>query len=291
MSARERSERSFWFMVRYPILSEAKNQPRRRDAFATCASRGTLVAAPWLTLRFAQGLTQLPLLDFSVRRARQRVDEHELSRKLELRDSDGKIRRQLLLRRLGDDKGDAGLAPALVRHGHDGGVGDARVRDQLGLDLRRIDVHAAADEHVLGAAGDEEEAVVVAPRQIAGAEEAVLAEGLARRGLVVPVALGDVRPADPHLADLAVLHVMALSIDDAHLGEEQRLADRAALRYGLLYGHGEAVHANLGHPVALLHRHAARRVAGGDVPRRGRAAADEPADVIELRGGELRRVH
>ena len=47
-----------------------------------------------------------------------------------------------------------------------------RVREQRFVDLARRDVLAALDDELLDAAGDEEEAVVVAVAQVAGAQPA-----------------------------------------------------------------------------------------------------------------------
>ena len=61
----------------------------------------------------------------------------------------------------GDDHGHADLAHDLVATGDHGDVGDRRVRRQHRLDLERVDVVAAADEHLLGAAGQAEQAPLV----------------------------------------------------------------------------------------------------------------------------------
>ena len=72
-----------------------------------------------------------------------------------------------------DDEREADLAPALVRHADDGRVGDRRMLVQHGLDLGRVDVLAAGDEHVLEPAADPVEALVVALGDVAGAQPAV----------------------------------------------------------------------------------------------------------------------
>ena len=62
------------------------------------------------------------------------------------------------------------LAQHLVRDAEHGAVGDGGVLEQRGLDLGAVDVLAAADDHVLGAVGDEDEAFVVEQRDVAGAQ-------------------------------------------------------------------------------------------------------------------------
>src|SRR3546814_3135573 len=63
---------------------------------------------------------------------------------------------------------------ALVGYADHGGEADVRVREQDLLDLARIDVEAAAQDHVLGPVDDVVEAVGVLAGQVAGAEPAVV---------------------------------------------------------------------------------------------------------------------
>src|SRR3546814_16804033 len=59
------------------------------------------------------------------------------------------------------------------------------------LDLDRIDILAARDEHLLPAAGDVGEAIGVAAGKVARAEPAVGGESRTRRLIVVPVTRRD----------------------------------------------------------------------------------------------------
>ena len=68
------------------------------------------------------------------------------------------------------------------------------------LDLGRVDVLAAGDVHVLEAAADAVEALLVALGDVARAEPAVVGERAARRLLVAPVAGENVRAAHLELA-------------------------------------------------------------------------------------------
>src|SRR5262249_59658749 len=71
------------------------------------------------------------------------------------------------------------------------------------LELRRVDVLAARDQHVLLPVVDVEVALGVPMADVAGAEPSALGEG--RRGGrgIAPVAGAEVRPAKPDLAPLA----------------------------------------------------------------------------------------
>ena len=71
-----------------------------------------------------------------------------------------------------EDGGDP-LAPLLVGQPDHGAVLDVRVRHQRLLDLGRVDVEAAGDDHVLGPVDDEQEAVVVEVADVAGVVPAV----------------------------------------------------------------------------------------------------------------------
>ena len=59
------------------------------------------------------------------------------------------------------------LAQHLVGDADDRGVGDGGMLEQRGLDLDAVHVLAAADDHVLGAVDDEDEALVVEPGDVA----------------------------------------------------------------------------------------------------------------------------
>ena len=158
------------------------------------------------------------------------------------------------------------------------------------LDLRRVDVHPAGDEHVFGAARDIEEPVGVAPRHVAGVEPAV---GVAcRRGRVgvFPVAGRDVRPAKAKLTHLIGRQLLAALVDHPRLGEHQRPADRACPGPRLFVGHRKAVDPDLGQTVALPHHHATLAVHTDQVARHRRTAGDEPAHVAEVGRLELGRV-
>ena len=62
-------------------------------------------------------------------------------------------------------------AALLVGRRHDGRLRDGRVRDERGLDLERADAVPGRDDHVVGAALEVEEAVVVLADAVAGAPD------------------------------------------------------------------------------------------------------------------------
>jgi hypothetical protein len=160
---------------------------------------------------------------------------------------------QLLLGRLADedDERDARLAPALVRNADDRCLRTAGVLVEDVLDLGRVDVLAARDDHVLRPADDPVVALVVARRDVAGEEPAV-GEGGGRRLRVPPVAGEDVRPLDEQLAlGDAVEEATALGVAKRDVDVRVGLAGEAALPRRVLGRQAEHVRRRLGEAVAL----------------------------------------
>ena len=87
----------------------------------------------------------------------------------------------------------------------DARIGRERVLDVLGIDVRAV----GEDDHVLLAAPQPQEAVLVELAEVAGVVPAVLVEDRARRLLVLPVPLEDIRTARDHLAVRGDLHLDA----------------------------------------------------------------------------------
>src|SRR5262249_31348091 len=134
--------------------------------------------------------TKLALEDLARRVARQRLDEDEIAR--HLRPGEALARPSLQGRFV---EGGAGplhheranaLAPLLIRHADDRDLRKVWVLLEDALDLGRIHVHAARDDHVALAPLDEVAPLAIAPREIADAEVAV-AHALVGRALVLVV--------------------------------------------------------------------------------------------------------
>ena len=166
-------------------------------------------------------------------------------------------------------------------HADDRAVGDRGVLEEGGLDLDGVDVLAAADDDVLGAVDDVDEAVVVDAGDVAGVEPAVREDVGGLFG-AVPVAADDLRPLDPQLAgdvgpDGQVgrrLRPVEVLGDDDDVGDGHRRADAVRLVDVVGAGVHRRDRGRLGQAVA---------VAGLDV---GEGVAD-PAD--ELGRGAARR--
>src|SRR5207249_11639321 len=82
-------------------------------------------------------------------------------------------------------------------------VGDVGVRVEKLLHFARVDVLAAADDHVLDPADDVDVALLVHGGEVAGVHPARRVDRLARRLLVVPVAAHDDVAAAAQLAGRA----------------------------------------------------------------------------------------
>src|SRR4051794_12067515 len=111
------------------------------------------------------GLAELELLDLPGDRHRELVDDDHVARHLVVGDlalavlpHNVRVERTALA---GDHERGELLTEALVGHPHDLHVGDVRVAVEELLDLPRVDVLAAADDHVLRAADDLDVAVGV----------------------------------------------------------------------------------------------------------------------------------
>src|SRR5579871_6964978 len=139
--------------------------------------------------------------------SRQFVDKKHALGLLELGEPVGERGEDLRLREIGrlfahDDGGDA-LAEVGMRQADHGRFDHAFDRIDLGLDLLRIDVIAAGNHEILGAAGDVHIAALVDHADVAGDEEAIVAEfgfGFFRHP---PITLEYVGPAHFDDADFA----------------------------------------------------------------------------------------
>ena len=162
------------------------------------------------------------------------------------------------------------------------------------LDLHRIDVLSAADDHVLDPVGEEEVAVGVEVTAVAGAQPPVC--GQRRCGLLrtVEVPRRDVRSAQPHLAGLARRGLRARGrVDDPQLHPRERAAGAAqqvlARPAGIVVGRIELDHAagRLRQPVDAVERaseRAQRRLQDRRRDRR-RPVRDRPQRRVVAIGG------
>ena len=154
-------------------------------------------------------LAHLELLDLAGDGHRELVDDLDVARDLVVGDAAAAE----LPQRVGVDVGARSqpdprhqlLAVAVVGHADHLDVLDVGVGVEELLDLPRVDVLAAADDHVLDPPDDVHVAVVGHHREVAGVHPAVGVDGLGRALGVVPVALHDRVAARAELAGLATL--------------------------------------------------------------------------------------
>src|SRR5262249_13017774 len=147
------------------------------------------------------------------------------------------------------DHRDHGFAEVGMLDANHGALADARHLVDYALDLLGVDVEAAGDDEVLGAADDREIAVGVEPADVAGPEEAVRPELAARLLRVAPAAPEDVGAVDLEVADRARRQRLAGGADDAERDAGQRQPDAAAAPRAVERVRGQ--HVGLGHAVAL----------------------------------------
>ena len=141
---------------------------------------------------------------------------------------------QLVLERVGEQRRVADdddrvhrLDPALVGHSEDRDLEHGGMRPERVLDLERIHVLTAGDDHVLGAIEQREVVLVVEGADVARAVPAVDEGGLGRRR---------VRPSSPPSRwargrstspATPAGTALAVAVDDAHLDADGVLPDRA----------------------------------------------------------------
>ncbi len=153
-----------------------------------------------------------------------------------------------------DDPRGRRLAPALGGHAGDRRLGDVGVLAQHRLEVARVEVEAAADDHVLAAIDEREEAVVVEAADVAGADEP-LAGGVEPLGLgglrrLAVVAGHHSRRVADDFAGRAARQLAAGLVDEADVVALGGLADGVQLVRMLVRGE-DAGAAALGHAVEL----------------------------------------
>src|SRR5690554_5119633 len=92
------------------------------------------------------------------------------------------------------------------------------------LDLRRVAVEAADDEHVLEPAGDAQVALLVQAADVAGVQPALLIKGAAGGLGVAEIALHQVEATQADLAVVPRGYRLALRVEDRQLGTGNRPA-------------------------------------------------------------------
>ena len=146
------------------------------------------------------------------------------------------------------------VALDLVGRGDRGRLAHRRVLDAGRLDLERADPVAGGDDHVVGAPGVPDVAVLVHGRRVLGVEP-VAAEGLLGGLGQVPVAERVVRVGARAQADLAALALrdrVLVLVEDLHVPARHRPAHRALAH--LHEGEVRAQRIGLGEPVVVEHR-------------------------------------
>ena len=186
-----------------------------------------------------------------------------------------------LCARLQDDPGAHLLAETLVRHAEDLDVLNVVMAQQEFLDLARIDVLAAADQHVLDPADDLAIALGVDGGQVAGVHPALGVDRLARALQVAPVAAHHQVAAGAQFAPFADRQrPSVVGIDDLAFGVGLNAPDRRDPLFDRIVDRAlERDRAGFGHAVGdgdVRHVHVADHLLHG-LDRAGRAGHDAGA--------------
>ena len=128
------------------------------------------------------------------------------------------------------------LAELRVGNAEHSAIVDAGDRQQRRLDLGRVDVDAAGDDHVALAVADEDIAIGIDVADIARGDEAAAVDLGALPGLIVIGEIGIARDARIDLADLAGRQLAAVIADEAQLGAGRDAPHGARLPERILRG-------------------------------------------------------
>src|SRR5262249_11722643 len=142
-----------------------------------------------------------------------------------------------------DEHGVHGLTPTGVGHREHRRLADGGMLGEQLLDLTRIHVHAARDDHVTDATDAIQISLRVAPREVAGRHIAVAYHRVGRGGVVV-IAREQIWARRVELPGLTVGDLCTVVIEQADIGEWQRQPDAAlfaALVLGAQRAHGSGL--------------------------------------------------
>ncbi len=166
------------------------------------------------------------------------------------------------------------LAEPRVGIGDDRHLGDGRMAVEQRLDLDDGDVLAAADDDVLGPAGDAHIARLVEPGEIAGIEPPLRIGGVPFGPFVIAAEIGDAAHQKPPL--LARRERPALRIHHLDLRPGQRTAIGLGRAQRRIFGPGQGDRAVFGHAPGRDHPHPQHVLGFFDQrSRNGRPGADE----------------
>src|SRR4051812_38947741 len=236
---------------------------------------------------------QLLLQDFSGCVARKLVEELDLARHLVAGQVLLHVVLDFVLRQVGAARGDDERLQPLTEVGvldaDDRGVRDLRVLRQQLLDLTRVHVLAARDDHVVLARVDEKTPALVDVAHVTGRHEA-FGRGLLRA--TARVALEYQLRADEDAARLAAWQLVSFLVDDLEDRPLGRLTGRAGCG-AKVGGRRDRGPSHLGRPIEVV-KVVAERVhpALGEFARQGGAACeDDPQRArVVLRADLLRQI-
>src|SRR4051794_28679198 len=188
--------------------------------------------------------------------------------------------------------GDHGEHDVVLLHrvgdGAHAGLRDARILLQRALHLARVDVEAAAREHLLQHPAEAHRAVALRGAQVAGAE-GVVPEERRVAPFVADVAGEDVGALHADLPRLPRIHHPSARVADAHVHAGEGVAQRSRA-VGAVDAVEQAARRALGDPVPLAQRHAeALPEAPRPLAPQRRAAADGHAQPVLRHALLLRR--
>ena len=177
------------------------------------------------------------------------------------------------------------LAESLVGHAEHRSLVHTRVFVDRSLDLCAVHVLASTQDHVFDAVFDVDEALLVEPAEVTGAQPAIN-EGLGGRVRTVPVPADQIRPLEPDLAMATDGQRLVVAVADLDLHDRHDPTRTRRLLGVVVATVARSICVGLGHAVTDG-RLAAGEAVGNLGDQRRRRWGTSPADVAQARRVEL----
>src|SRR5882672_2988542 len=208
-------------------------------------------------------LTHRKLLDLAGHSGREALHEPDMARDLVVRDPILAEPAETLLVESGpglrNDPGTEFFAIPCVRYAENLDVLNIGMPIQILFDFTRIDILAAADDHILDPSDDAAISIVVDGRQVTRMHPAGRIDGLPCPGLVIPIAEHDRISPGAQLTGLTPRHDPAVAVDNFDLEVRLYPSDRRDAQFERIVSTALEAHGTgFGHPIGdgyLAHVH------------------------------------
>ncbi len=153
---------------------------------------------------------------------------------------------------LENDAGFTNFAPFFIRDADHGTHVDGGMLVKHVLDLNRVDILSAGDEHILFAVTHEKVPFLIVFDDIARMKPTVFIENFGRSLGIIPISGAPRRSLEQHLAGLIGTERIVIFVDHAHVNEEVRATNTARLADRIFRRERKKTGTILRHPKALF---------------------------------------